>query len=449
VSSVHLFLGPTLPADAALALIPGATVHPPVAHGDLFRTGAEPGDIVVIVDGRYHHVAPVRHKEIVALLARDVVVVGCSSMGALRAAELEPLGMVGNGTVFRMYRDGVLEADDEVALRHGEAPDYQKFGEPLVNIRHAAAAGADAGALAPDDAAAIVSAAAGLHYTARSWRALEAVAGPGVRRLLDYLATHPQHADIKAADAIDTLRRLDEIAAGTPAKTWLSTPGWRNHYLTEWQAGFAGPWVAGIQLRNELLIRYQQIYHREFPALWRRFVLSKVGAGAGPGLVDGALAVAERQGVSADTLTDEQIDGWVTIAERAALTPAEVLALVLVRSYRTARRTHDLLADQPDLVTAPDARSAVAEAVAINAEVASWRPGQSTAHIKRDAVRAHLAGIWQLGTADEEGLTAAARDRGFASLADAIEAARSFYLPSVFRSMEAEEHRVEEVAAGG
>jgi hypothetical protein len=178
-------------------------------------------------------------------------------------------------------------------------------------------------------------------------------------------------------------------------------------------------------------------------------VLGKVGAGAGPGLVGRALAAAERQGVSADTLTDEQIGGWVTTGERSALTPAEVVALVLVRSYRTARKTHDLLADQPDLVTDPDARSAVAEAVAINAEVTSWRPGQSTAHIKRDAIRAHLAGVWQVGAGDEEGLVAAARDRGFALLTEAAEAARPFYLRSVFRSIEAHDHRVEELAADG
>jgi hypothetical protein len=449
MAAVHLFLGPTLPVEAALALAPGAAVHPPVAHGDLFRIGAEPGDGVVIVDGRYHHVAPVRHKEIVALLARGVVVVGCSSMGALRAAEMAPFGMVGNGAVFGMYRDGVLESDDEVALPHGEAPDYRKFGEPLVNIRHAAAAGADVGALTPAEAAAIVSVAAGMHYTARTWRAVEAAVGPAVGRLLDHLSAHPEDADIKAADAVDTLRRLDGLAAAAPAPTWLSSPGWRNHYLCEWQAGFAGPVLGGVQVSNELLVRYQQIYHPGFPARWRRFVLGKVAGGTGPDQLERALAAAGRQGMSADTLTEEQVGVWVTAGERSALAPAEVLVRVLVRSHRTARKTYDLIADQPDLVADPAARSAAAEALAVNATVASWRPGQSTAHIRPDAVRTHLAEVWRVDPGDEAALTAAARDRGFPAAADAVEAARTFYLRTVVREMEAERPRAVEVTTGG
>lgn len=423
---------------------------------------------MVIVDGYYHHVASVRHKEILALLARDVVVVGCSSMGALRAVELQPFGMIGNGTVFRMFRDGVLDADDEVALAHGEAPDYRRFGEPLVNIRYAVAAAVDAGVMAGGDAAAIISAAAEMHYTARGWHSLERALRtsspqllPSLRRLLDHLAAHPEHADVKAADAVDTLRRLNEMAhgGGDPAKEWLSSPGWRNHYLREWQSGFAGARVAGTHVSNDLLIRYQQIYHGEFPARWRRFVLGKIcapdrpertaGAPTGEDLVGDALSAAKRQGVSADTLTDEQISTWLTARERSATDAEGLLVLVLVRSYRTARKVHDLVHDQPELTTDPAAQSAVAEAVAVNAEVASWRPGQSISHLKEGALREHLADVWQVGADDGEGLTAAARDRGFGSLPEAVEAARAFYLRSVFRSLDPAQPPVEGLAIRG
>ena len=96
-----------------------------VTHGDLLRLGPVRGDVVVIIDGYYHQRASVRHKEILALLADGVAVLGCSSMGALRAAELATYGMVGNGAVYRMYVDGVLDADDEVALAHTSAPDHR------------------------------------------------------------------------------------------------------------------------------------------------------------------------------------------------------------------------------------------------------------------------------------------------------------------------------------
>ncbi|WP_197093370.1 TfuA-like protein [Nonomuraea sp. SBT364] len=63
-----------------------------------------------------------RQKEILHLPANGVTVIGCSSLGALRAAELHPQGMTGSGQVFAMYRDGVADGDDEVAVAHDEAP---------------------------------------------------------------------------------------------------------------------------------------------------------------------------------------------------------------------------------------------------------------------------------------------------------------------------------------
>jgi hypothetical protein len=162
---VHVFVGPTLGAAEVLSVAPAAAVHPPVAHGDLLRLDLDAGDIAVIVDGYFHHVPSIRHKEILWLLARGVRVVGCASMGALRAAELYPYGMVGNGVVFRMYRDGVIDGDDEVAVPDGPAPDYREFGVPLVGIRHATAAAVRAGALTGAQAQAIVEAGRALHYT--------------------------------------------------------------------------------------------------------------------------------------------------------------------------------------------------------------------------------------------------------------------------------------------
>ena len=55
-------------------------------------------------------------------------------MGALRAAETERFGMIGIGEIFALYRDGVLDGDDEVALTY-EPDSYRKLSEPLVNIR--------------------------------------------------------------------------------------------------------------------------------------------------------------------------------------------------------------------------------------------------------------------------------------------------------------------------
>ncbi len=57
-------------------------------------------------------------------------------MGALRAAETYMYGTIGVGEIFRMFRDGVLEGDDEVAVVYDPCS-YRQLSEPLVNIRHA------------------------------------------------------------------------------------------------------------------------------------------------------------------------------------------------------------------------------------------------------------------------------------------------------------------------
>ena len=78
----------------------------------------------------------VRHKEILWAMSRGIHVFGSASIGALRAAELAAFGMEGVGTIFELYRDGVLEDDDEVAIAHGPAEvGFVAGSEAMVNIR--------------------------------------------------------------------------------------------------------------------------------------------------------------------------------------------------------------------------------------------------------------------------------------------------------------------------
>ncbi|WP_442815024.1 TfuA-like protein [Streptomyces sp. NBC_01775] len=91
-------------------ILPTALRYPPVRHGDLLASHACPGDLVLVIDGVFHSAAPVRHKEILWLLARGVAVAGAASMGALRAAELYPYGMRGVGRIFAMYQEGTIDS---------------------------------------------------------------------------------------------------------------------------------------------------------------------------------------------------------------------------------------------------------------------------------------------------------------------------------------------------
>ncbi|AQY20653.1 hypothetical protein T261_08782 [Streptomyces lydicus] len=114
---------------------PRFITRPPVRHGDLFDASIATADTVVIIDGVYHHAPALRHKEIVWTLGRGVRVIGAASIGALRAAELIPCGMLGVGEIFHAYASGAIEGDDEVAVGQSTDTDLRSFTWPLVNLR--------------------------------------------------------------------------------------------------------------------------------------------------------------------------------------------------------------------------------------------------------------------------------------------------------------------------
>lgn len=204
-----VFVGPSLPRAQVEALLPGASILPPVAHGDLLRIGARPGDLVLIIDGLFLHSAPVRHKEILALLADGVSVIGSSSMGALRAAELYQYGMRGVGEVFELYRSGVIDGDDEVAVIHTTGDEeYRALSEPLVSIRVAIGEATRDGAINSATAATLLRIAKALPFRLRSRRMLvrcarEELPAEVVDRFDVWYSSHAR--DLKAADAVAML----------------------------------------------------------------------------------------------------------------------------------------------------------------------------------------------------------------------------------------------------
>ena len=133
--SVYIFTGPTISAAEARSELE-AVYLPPAAEGDVYRVTLQRPQAIGIIDGYFQSLPTVRHKEILWAMSRGVHVFGSASIGALRAAELGTLGMVGVGIIFKQYRDEVLEDDDEVAIAHGPAEiGFQAASEAMVNIR--------------------------------------------------------------------------------------------------------------------------------------------------------------------------------------------------------------------------------------------------------------------------------------------------------------------------
>ena len=176
--TVAVFLGPTLPAAAARDILP-ADYLPPVRQGDIYRLlrGGRPSAIAVI-DGYFHEVPSVWHKEILWALDQGIPVHGAASMGALRAAELDLYGMRGHGRIYRAFRDGAFppdleedfEDDDEVAVIHGPAEmGYPSLSEAMVDLRATLAAAAEAGVIGAASRRALVAAFKDLNYRERRW----------------------------------------------------------------------------------------------------------------------------------------------------------------------------------------------------------------------------------------------------------------------------------------
>jgi hypothetical protein len=209
---IIVFLGPSLERDAAETILP-AEYRPPAKRGDLLRAVQEGAEIIGLIDGVFHQESAVAHREILTAIKKGVRVIGSSSMGALRAAEMDTLGMTGIGEVYRMYRSGELISDDEVALVFDPETGLS-LSEPLVNIRFTLREAEKQGIITPQDHATILSAAQSVFYPQRTYGRIVSGAGAGINRETRerFLAWVKLHAvDQKREDAVAALEHIKEL----------------------------------------------------------------------------------------------------------------------------------------------------------------------------------------------------------------------------------------------
>ena len=216
-----IFLGPTMSYGEARQLLPDAVFHPPAAQGDLLAAVDQDGaDVIGLIDGTFHLNLSVWHNEVCYLLSRGITVYGASSMGALRGTETDRFGMVGIGTIYEWYRDGVITGDDEVALIHGDqSSGFRPMSHPLVNIRASVAQAVAKGSISKPFAEQLVEFARSLYYPERQV--------PGILQLCRN-AGFPEHelcaaeraltedyVDLKRSDARVLLMEIRRVLDGT------------------------------------------------------------------------------------------------------------------------------------------------------------------------------------------------------------------------------------------
>ncbi len=107
----------------------------PIKRGDLGLAISQHPDIIGIIDGVFHQNSAVGHREILKAINEGISVIGASSMGALRASELDSLGMKGIGYVYEQYATGEVTSDDDVAVML-DSETLEQLSEPLINMKY-------------------------------------------------------------------------------------------------------------------------------------------------------------------------------------------------------------------------------------------------------------------------------------------------------------------------
>ncbi|MBL8955600.1 MAG: hypothetical protein JNK82_32795, partial [Myxococcaceae bacterium] len=206
-----VFVGPSVTPAEVLAVLPDAVVRPPISRGDLHRARAEGHGEFLIIDGVFSQRLAVSPREVVDVLRDGAVVWGASSMGALRAADCGPAGMVGHGLVYRWYRAGLLVSDDEVAVATDPDRGFASVSVALINIRFALKRACRAALLTREEHDTLLARAAAMFFPQRTWRAvLLPLAEPRRARLQAFCEAN----DVKRRDALSAARRFARARVG-------------------------------------------------------------------------------------------------------------------------------------------------------------------------------------------------------------------------------------------
>jgi hypothetical protein len=159
-----VFSGPSI-AEAEVHRLAACTHAPPIRRGDLAAVGDY--DVIVIIDGEFGQSMSVSPKEILTVLEGGKTVIGASSMGALRASELDRSGMIGVGWVYEYFRRGAVRRDADVALVYSPF-DYKPMTVPIVDVEYWMEQVFAAGLIRGKERAAVLKAARTLFFADRT-----------------------------------------------------------------------------------------------------------------------------------------------------------------------------------------------------------------------------------------------------------------------------------------
>lgn len=125
---IKIYSGDSLDERQVETLLPEAVFCPPISPGDLLKDIKNNIHSIAILDGY------IESEEVLKALVAGIRVYGSSSVGALRAVELESYGMIGTGEIFNMIKndsyfrhDYLLESLDTLTGKEDRPMSYIDF----------------------------------------------------------------------------------------------------------------------------------------------------------------------------------------------------------------------------------------------------------------------------------------------------------------------------------
>ncbi|WP_440682861.1 TfuA-like protein [Cysteiniphilum halobium] len=198
------------------AHLPHAHLHTSAKTGDILRVTPN-SNIIILIDGNFDFTNSVWHKEILCALEKGITVIGASSMGALRAAELDVFGMIGFGFAYECYKNNITDDDSEVAINYYRLGDEMLQTIPSINIRATCDALINSRLCTQQTANDIFTSTHNIFYKRRTWEVLQSTLTCDQFNLLK---TH--YINAKYNDAYQCITELANIIAKTKAQESIS-----------------------------------------------------------------------------------------------------------------------------------------------------------------------------------------------------------------------------------
>ena len=132
-------------------------------------------------------------------------------MGALRACELYPFGMIGVGNIFEDYKNGVIESDDDVAVALNPET-LEQMSESWINMKYNFEKTVNEDIITPDECEELLQIAKETYYPKRSFNYVikkSSISDEKKEILLKYIKENK--FDIKTEDAVKVVEYIKEL----------------------------------------------------------------------------------------------------------------------------------------------------------------------------------------------------------------------------------------------